>query len=97
MVVSSGAQEYCISGGVLLTAFAEVVDDLRFRHLARNLEIAIQAILAGNCLEKIVNRMNADLAQHLLAFGGRFGKITHLGSLSLRAQRGIPPTPTNFG
>ena len=70
--VGAGAQKTGVSVAVLARALAEEVDDFRFRHLARNLEVAGQAVFGGNRRKQIVDRAQANGFQHGFAVGRRF-------------------------
>ena len=81
MAIGACAEEARVFGGVLLAGGAEVVDDLALGLLARDFEVAIEAVLGRNRGEEIVNGGRADLGEHLEAFGGGLWKIAHGGSL----------------
>ena len=75
--VRAGAEERGVALRAVGGALAEELHDFALRVGARNLEIALQAILGGNGGEQIVDGLGADLAQHDLAVGFRFRKIAH--------------------
>ena len=77
VAISARAQKAGVAGGVLVAGGAEVVDDFALGLLARHVEVAVEAVLGGNDGEEIVDGGRADLGEHLLAFGGRFGKVAH--------------------
>ena len=77
MVIGAGAQKIGVAGSALRRALLEIFDDLRLRHGAGDLQVAVQAVFGGDVGEKLVNRADADLAQHLLAVGGGFRKVSH--------------------
>jgi hypothetical protein len=73
VAIGARAQEAGVVGGVLLAGLTEIVDDLALGELARNIEIAREAVLGRNHSEQLVDGGSANGGQHLLAFGGRFG------------------------
>ena len=72
VAIGAGAQEAGVAGRVLLAGGVEVVDDFALALLARDVEVAGEAILGGNDGEQIVDGCRADFVEHLLAFGGTF-------------------------
>ena len=75
--VHARAQKAGIAGGVVLGKRTEAVDDLRLRVLPRNVEVARELILSRDRLKQRVDRLDANLLQHLLAVRRRLGQIAH--------------------
>jgi hypothetical protein len=46
--IGAGTEEAGVFVAILAGALAKEVDNFRFRHLARNLEVTIQAVLGRN-------------------------------------------------
>jgi hypothetical protein len=80
VAISACAEEAGVAGGFWRGGGAEVVDDLALGLLARDVEVAVEAVLGGDDGEEVVDGSSADFGEHLLAFGGRFGQVAH-GSL----------------
>ena len=70
--VGAGAQEARVLDAVFLGALPEPVHDFRFRHLARNFQVAIEPVLGRNGCKQIVDGARANRLQHRFAVGGRF-------------------------
>ena len=70
--IGAGAEEAGVSVAIFARALAEEVDDFRFRHLTRDLEVAVQPVLGGNGRKQVVDRTESDGFEHGLAVGGRF-------------------------
>src|SRR5262249_54885867 len=77
MVIGTSTEKAGVTVAVFAGTMAEPVDDLRFRHLARDIEISLQAVLGGNGRKQIINRARADVLEHGLAIGLGFGQIAH--------------------
>ena len=77
MAISACAEKAGVISCVLLPGGAEVFDDLALCLLPRHGEVAFKAVLGGNAREEIVDRLRADLGQHLPAFFVGFGKVAH--------------------
>ncbi len=75
--VGAGAEERHVALGIFGGALAEELDDLAFRVLAWDVEVACQTIFGRNSGEQVVNRIGSDLGEHGVAIGLRFWKITH--------------------
>jgi hypothetical protein len=73
VAISAGSQEAGVAIGVLRRSLLEEIDDLRFAHLARDIEIAREAVFTRDAGEEVVDGGCADLAEHGLAFGVGFG------------------------
>ena len=75
--IGAGAEETGVAVAVFAGALAKPVYDFGFRHLARNFQVAIEAVFRRDGSEQIVDRARADGLQHGFAVGGRFRQITH--------------------
>ena len=84
--VGAGAEEAGVAVAVFAGALAEPVDDFRLRHLARDFEVAVQAVFGRNGRKQIIDRTRANGLQHGFAIGGRFRKISHRNSLDVTAR-----------
>jgi len=82
VTIAACAEKAGVTDCVLCTGLAEVIDDLALGHLARNVEVALQAVFLRNYGKEIVDGACTDLVEHINAFGGRFGKITHIQLLA---------------
>ena len=47
------------------------------RHGRPMSEVAVEAVLGGDDGEEVVDGSSADVGEHLMAFGGRFGQVAH--------------------
>jgi hypothetical protein len=83
VAIGAGTEKADVAVGVLRSGLLEVVDDLGFAHLARDVEVTREAIFGRDAGEEIVDGRCADLAEHALAFGVGFGQIAHYFSFYL--------------
>ena len=72
MEVRAGAEKTGVTVAVFARALAKEIHNLRLRHLARNLQVAIQPVFGGNRREQIVDRAQANGLEHGFAVGRRF-------------------------
>ncbi len=73
MAIDARAEEAGVAVGVVRGGGLEMVDDFGFAHLARDIQIARQAVFLGNDGKEVVDGRGADLAEHRRAFGVGFG------------------------
>ena len=73
MRVGARAQKAGVALTVFARTLAEEVDDLRLRHLPRNIKVPLQAVFRGNRCKEFIDRIQANRFQHGFAVGGRFG------------------------
>ena len=66
-------EEAGVAGGVFVGGGAEVVDDFALGLLARDGQVAGEAVLSGDHFKERVDGGRADVGEHLEAFGGGFG------------------------
>src|SRR5208282_351256 len=83
MKVRPRTQKAGVTVTVFTGALAEIVDDFRLGHLARDIEIAGQAVLGGNRSKQLVDGAQTDRLQHGFAVGGRLGEIAHASLLDV--------------
>ncbi len=69
MVIGAGAEKHGVAAAAFRGALAEPLHDLRFRHLARNVQLALEAELLRNGREQVVDGARAYLAQHGFTIG----------------------------
>jgi len=86
--VCARAQEADVSVAIFFRALLEPVDDFRFRHLARDIEVSSEAILSWNWRKKVIDRAHANGFEHGLAISRRLWKISHKEIADLRLPRG---------
>src|SRR5581483_8292755 len=77
MPISAGAQENRVTVAVLARTLAEPFHDLRLGQLARNAQIAVEAVLGGNRRKQFVDRTSSNRLEHGFAVGWRLGKVAH--------------------
>ena len=73
VVVSSGSKKTGVILTVLARALAKPVHNFRLRHLPRNFQVTIKAVLAWNRRKQLINRTRANCLEHGLAVNRRFG------------------------
>ncbi len=70
VVVGAGAKKTGVAERVLRGALAEIVENFRLGHLARNVEVALNFRVGRDRREQVVDGADTNFAQHLVAVTG---------------------------
>ena len=73
MAIGACTEEAGKAGGIFVGGSAEVVDDFALGLLARNVEIAREAILLRDDFKERINGSSADGRKHLFPLSRTFG------------------------